>query len=309
MAWRSRAIAVALAAALLAGCGDSGTDGPSSADPAGEELASLIAAAELRRQAEGAIVDLAAAGDAAEVGRAAGRLEEGARRARALAGRAPDTRAGRAAERSLNELAAAVEDVARTAAKMERLYERAAAERAPSAEAQDEVVEIAADLDRLRAGLAAPERALTRSALLARRALLMVRPDLGAGDVEEVARLEVALDRASRGDALGDVEDAIADRAAALNEQVASLEPPDVIADCTSQHYPNVTDMSVRNMDCAEADALTAVAIQALAPTFTIPGWSCSILGDYGPPGGPILGASDIRCVAGDRAFRFSFGD
>ncbi|KAA0267397.1 MAG: hypothetical protein EDQ89_11785, partial [Acidobacteria bacterium] len=99
------------------------------------------------------------------------------------------------------------------------------------------------------------------------------------------------------------------DRSAALNEQVAALEPPDVVTDCTSEHYPNVADMSVRNMDCAEADALTSVAIQALAPTFTIPGWSCSILGDYTEIEGSILGATDIRCVAGDRAFRFSFGD
>jgi hypothetical protein len=303
-------IAIALVAlALLGGCGDSGTEDATTTSAATEELASLIAAGELRRQVEGAIADLAAAGDAAEAGRAARRLEEGARRARALAGRAPDTRAGRAAKRSLNELAAAAEDLARTAGRVQELYELAAAERTPSAEAQDEVVEIASRLDRLRDELDAPERVLARSALTARRALLIVQPDLGPSDVEEVARLKVALARAARGNALGDVADAIADRSAALNEQVASLEPPDVVTDCTSEYYPNVTDMSVRNLDCAEADALTSTAIQALAPSFTIPGWSCSILGDYGPPGGPILGASDIRCVAGDRAFRFSFGD
>jgi hypothetical protein len=191
---------------------------------------------------------------------------------------------------------------------MEELYGLAEAERAPSAEAQDEVVEVAARLDRLRDGLDAPERALARSALTARRALLMIQPDLSSDDLEEVAALKVALARAARGHPLGDVADALADRAAALNEQVAALEPPDVVLDCTTD-YVTVTEMSVRNMDCAEAEPLVLQAIQALAPTFTIPGWTCSILGDYGPPGGPILGATDVRCVAGDRAFRFNFAD
>jgi len=297
-----------IALTLLVGCGDSGTDGSSPVDPTDEALASLIAAGELRRQVEGAIADLAAADHAADVDRAARRLEERARRARALAGRTPDTRAGRAGRRSLNELAVAAEGLTRSARRMQELYERAAAERAPSAAAQDEVVEIASRLDRLRGGLDAPERALRRSALTARRALLMARSDLDSGNVEEVARLKVALDRAARGHALSDVEDAIADRAAALNGQVAALEPPDVVLDCSTD-YVTVTELSVRNMDCAEADPLVLQAIQALAPTFTVSGWSCSILGDYGPPGGPILGATDIRCVSGDRAFRFNFAD
>jgi hypothetical protein len=298
-------------ALFLAGCGSDTEDsaGTASDSTATEELASLIAAGELRRMVEGAVADLASAEDATDADRAAARLEEDARRARVLAGRAPETRAGRAAKRSLNALATAAEDLSRTAAEMRELYERADAERVPSAEEQDEVVELAARIDRLRDRLDAPERALVRSALTARRALLMAQPDLGAEDVEEVASLKVALARAARGRALGAVEDALAERAEALSDQVAGLEPPDVVLDCTSEYYPNVTDMSVRNMDCAEADALTSAAIQALAPTFTIPGWTCSILGDYGPPGGPILGANDIRCIAGDRAFRFSFGD
>lgn len=304
-----RAVAV-LVLALLAGCGGSAADdAETGADPAVEDLAALVATGELRRLVDGGIDDLAAAGDAGDAGRAAGRLAEAARRARMLARRTPDTGAGRAARRSLNELAAAAADLSRTADRMRELYERADAGRAPSAEAQDEVVELAARIDGLRRALGAPERALARSALTARRALLMLETDLGAEHVEEVASLKVAVARAARGRALADVDEALADRAAALSEQVASLEPPDVVADCTSEHFPNVTDMSVRNMDCAEADALAPAAIQALAPTFTIPGWSCSILGPYGPPGGPILGASDIRCVAGDRAFRFSFGD
>jgi hypothetical protein len=192
---------------------------------------------------------------------------------------------------------------------MRDLYAQAAVERTPGAEAQDEVVELAVRIARLRDVLDGPERALARSALTARRALLAIQSDIDPDDVDEGARLKVAIAHAARGGALGDVGDALADRAAALNDQVPSLEPPDVVEDCTSQYYPNVTDLSVRNMDCAEADALTSQAIQALAPSFSIPGYSCSILGDYGPPEGPILGATDIRCESGDQAFRFSFGD
>jgi hypothetical protein len=307
-----RAVTFVVLVAVLAGC--SGSDGEDTAatapgSAAVEDLAALIAAGDLRRMVDGAIADLAAAEDAEGAARVADRLAEGARRARALAGRAPDTRTGRAAERSLNELARASEELAGTAERMRELYEQAAAERAPSAEAQDEVVEVAARIDRLREQLDGPERALARSALIARRALLMVQPALETEHVEEVAALKVALARAARGHALGDVEEALADRAAALSDQVASLEPPDVVLDCTSEYYPNVTDMSVRNMDCSEADGLTSAAIQALAPTFSIPGFSCSILGDYTEIEGRILGASDIRCVSGDRAFRFSFGD
>jgi hypothetical protein len=305
-------ILASLAVAFLAGCGGSGGGETSTAvgsDAATEELASLIAAGDLRRLVDGAVSDLAAAEGAEDADRAADRLAEGARRARALARQTPDTRVGRATKRSLNALAAAAEDLSRTAARIRDLYAAAAAERTPSAEAQDEVVELAARIGRLRAELEGPERGLARSALTARRALLAVQPDIGPDDVDEIARLKVAVAQAARGGALGDVSDALADRATALNEQVTSLEPPDVVEDCTSQYYPNVTDLSVRNMDCAEADALTTQAIQALAPSFSIPGYSCSILGEYGPPDGPILGATDIRCESGDQAFRFSFGD
>jgi hypothetical protein len=84
---------------------------------------------------------------------------------------------------------------------------------------------------------------------------------------------------------------------------------PDVILDCAGD-FPNVTEMSVRNMGCEEANGYVERAIVVLAPdSFSVEEFSCSILGPYGPQTGPILGAEDVRCDSGDRAFRFSWGD
>ena len=103
----------------------------------------------------------------------------------------------------------------------------------------------------------------------------------------------------------------IARRAArTLDAPAATLQPPDVVDDCVSEFEPNVSDMSVRNMSCAEADDFVIAAIRNLQPgTFESAGFSCQILGRYGPPDGPILGAENIRCTQGDRAFRFSWSD
>ena len=96
-----------------------------------------------------------------------------------------------------------------------------------------------------------------------------------------------------------------------LEAPASALEEPDVVEDCVSAYGPNVADLSVRNMDCSEADDLTGAVIGALQPgVFEAAGFTCQILGDYGPSdGSPILGASDIRCTQGDQAFRFSWGD
>jgi hypothetical protein len=105
---------------------------------------------------------------------------------------------------------------------------------------------------------------------------------------------------------------AIAQKAArTLDAPATTIVPPDVVEDCVSAFAPNVSDLSVRNMGCSEADGLTGSVIADLQPgAFSSAGFSCQILGEYGPAGGgPILGASDIRCTQGDRAFRFSFGD
>lgn len=84
----------------------------------------------------------------------------------------------------------------------------------------------------------------------------------------------------------------------------------DVVEDCTSKAAPNVTGLSVRNMSCEEADALTGDVIGSLSrKPFSAAGFDCEILGESGPESGPILSASDIRCSSGEMAFRFSFGD
>ena len=104
---------------------------------------------------------------------------------------------------------------------------------------------------------------------------------------------------------------AIARRAArTLEAPAGTLQPPDAVQDCVSEFEPNVSDMSVRNMSCAEADDFVIAAVQDLRRgTFESAGFSCQILGRYGPPEGPILGAENIRCAQGDKAFRFSWGD
>jgi ABC-type transporter Mla subunit MlaD len=98
-----------------------------------------------------------------------------------------------------------------------------------------------------------------------------------------------------------------ADALFALSEDLKP-EPPDVVLDCTST-VETASDVSVRNLSCEEADALILQAIPALAPSFSVGEYTCTILGDYGPRDGPILGAEDVRCESGDRAFRFGFAD
>jgi hypothetical protein len=84
----------------------------------------------------------------------------------------------------------------------------------------------------------------------------------------------------------------------------------DVVEDCTSKSAPNVTDLSVRNMSCEEADDLAGDVIGSLSrKPFTAAGFDCEILGGSAPDSGTILGAENIRCISGDRAFRFSWGD
>lgn len=96
----------------------------------------------------------------------------------------------------------------------------------------------------------------------------------------------------------------------ATTEPEATTTTTDSVQDCTSKSAPNVTDLSVRNMTCEEADSLAGEVIQALSrQPFSAAGFECEILGRSGPDSGPILGAENIRCSSGDRAFRFSFGD
>jgi hypothetical protein len=79
---------------------------------------------------------------------------------------------------------------------------------------------------------------------------------------------------------------------------------------CSSKSAPNVTDLTVENMACEEADALVGDVIQSLSrEPFTAAGFECEIRGRSGPASGPILGAEGIHCASGERSFTFSFGD
>jgi hypothetical protein len=79
---------------------------------------------------------------------------------------------------------------------------------------------------------------------------------------------------------------------------------------CTSKSAPNVTDFSVLNMSCDEADALAGEVVGSLSrQPFTAAGFECEIQGGSARTTRPIVGAEDIRCTSGEREFRFSFGD
>ena len=85
---------------------------------------------------------------------------------------------------------------------------------------------------------------------------------------------------------------------------------PETTTGCGSTSAPNVTDVTVENMTCEEANDLIADVIQSLSrEPFTAAGFECEIRGQSGPDSGAILGAEDITCTSGDRTFVFSFGD
>jgi hypothetical protein len=305
------ALVVALIVGLvLAACGggDEGGSGTTAAQQ--DHLADLQATADLRDELIRSLERMADAKDEKELRAVETDLERLSARAATL-GRGADSSSPEGAR--LAKGAQGISDAAKSLAKLAHdagpLYAAAATEREPSVEAQDEVVELAADIEGLSSRLDEPDKQLKRSMKAARAALDGVTPELSSEETSRVAALRVAFSGGAFVDATSAMRDSLAARARSLRGEVASLEPPDVVSDCTSQYEETVSDMSVRNMDCAEADAIIIQAIPVLAPTFSVAGYSCSILGDYGPPGGPILGASDVRCESGEQAFRFSFAD
>jgi hypothetical protein len=215
--------------------------------------------------------------------------------------------AAEAAADAARELEETTDSLADAMAERER-------EREPSDEAQAEVARAARDARGLTVRVTTASELLGAAIRRLDRGLrqLAADPELATdarrrlGDVRK--QLPRLADNAKG--ATASLQRRVREEARLLTSRSEELtpEPPDVVLDCVST-IETAADVSVRNMTCAEADALILQAIPLLAPSFSLGEFSCTILGDYGPPEGPILGASDVRCESGDRAFRFGFAD
>ena len=79
-------------------------------------------------------------------------------------------------------------------------------------------------------------------------------------------------------------------------------KPADIVLDCpVTGAEPNLSDLSVRNMGCAEAVGVIG-DFSSIYQSFSVRGFSCTRIS-----GGELAGA--WRCVQGTRAFRFDFAD
>lgn len=302
-----------LLALLLGGCEGDGA-APNGADDGGDQqaaidLESFATAGELRVRIDESLTELATAKDESSAADPHKRLDEIAADADELAAEARGgTPADAAAAEAASRLGEAAKRLSALAAEMEQVYGAAAAEREPGVEAQDELLALSGRLDELAGRLTQPRAALREATVQARRDLNELTPRLDNSQLDALTTLKVTFARGTEEGELPELQKALQNRAAVLADEVAELKPADVIADCTPGAQ-TVTDFSVRNMDCDEAEAIVLDAIPVLAPSFSVDGFSCTILGDYGPTDGPVLGATDVRCEAGEQAFRFGFAD
>lgn len=206
------------------------------------------------------------------------------------------------------------QELEETAAALAAAIEERTRERDPSEQASAELARASRDVKRLTIRVSTAGADLRRALRSLEQALgeLAADPSLDTESQERVAAVEQQLARLARDaeratDALQGKLKAEAELLVERSEELTP-EPPDVVLDCVST-VETASDVSVRNMSCEEADTLILQAIPSLAPSFTVGEFSCTILGDYGGSEGLILGASDVRCASGDRAFRFGFAD
>jgi hypothetical protein len=226
----------------------------------------------------------------------------------------PTAEAGPALEQAQRQNADAALEVEETARGLSKGITLGADEREPSEEAQSELADASKDVESLTIRVEAAGDHLADAVRELDRAVreLIDDPSLtseGQDRLGTVRKRLIELDRHAM-EAIESLEGRVRSEADLLSSRSDELtpEPPDVILDCTST-VSTASDVSVRNMSCEEADALILEAIPNLAPGFTTGAFTCTILGDYGPPSGPILGAEDVRCESGDQAFRFGFAD
>lgn len=298
---------------LFATCGGGEEPIQQEAEPPVDTIEAVATTADAYEQILDQAGELTAGGEPAELKRAAGDLEKLAEEVGSVtADDGSDAVAGRLDD-AAEHLGDAAEELSLTGARLSAAIRLEAREQDASEEAATRLADASTQVDRLTVRVSNAERAMTRAYKALRAAIneLADDPTLGSeGErVDALGRRLAGLDR-DADEGFNALRKTIATEARALAARANELtpEPPDVVQDCSSA-YETVSDVSVRNMECAEADAVIIQAIPTLAPNFAVAGFSCTILGDYGPPDGPILGASDIRCEAGDRAFRFSFAD
>lgn len=288
-----------LAALAVFGCGGQEGTGTSASPPAstttiGEESdGGAEVLVELSGEIEALLVDVASADRGKQLDRASQRLRDIEKGVAELPGggagadaKSKTDIARKAARRLLAEIDPIVDG-------LPALVDGEAVERQPGLEAQAEVEALATTAEKLKARAQKAERL---AAVLDES--LSTTTESSSGEIARAAKL---------------LSRSIGARGRELTALAVSLEPVDVITDCTSE-FNTVSGFSVRNMDCSEAEALLIEAIQSLAPSFQVGSFSCSILGDFGGSTGAdgeeiILGAEDIRCEDGDRAFRFNFAD
>jgi len=296
---------------LVSACG--GDDDAPAPEPPIAAIEQAAASADRYLLAVELTEDLAAGSGAREFQKAENDLGELAREAERATGKPSTNPVERKLNRASEHLADAAEELSLTARELGKAAKLRDREQEPSEMAQTALAEAATRVDRLavRVGDAKASHGKAFKLLSDGVGDLSDDPSLGseASSVNALGRriAKVEESAASWFQALRKTVSTESRTLSARSEELTP-EPPDVVLDCPSA-YGTVSDLSVRNMSCAEADAVVIQAIPVLAPSFAVAGFSCSILGEYGPPGGPILGASDIRCESGDRAFRFGFAD
>ena len=308
----------ATAAALLAGCSDSDerstTTTPEELAPV-EELEAAAETATNEKLITDSAVKLATVEDSGAIKELQADLKQAGQEAEAAAVALDPSQAQRLLDRAGQSLARASDELSQTAGALAKALAADSADLDVSEEAQARLANAARAVKRYTIRVQAAGDALASASHQLSQTLRRLAGDqaLSVGEQTRLRKLREGVksldDRAK--EAMPGLAQTISSLASRLRQRSGELtpEPPDVILDCASG-YETVSALSVRNLSCAEADPLVLQAIQALAPSFTVGAYSCSILGDYGPQdGGPILGASDIRCESGDQAFRFSFAD
>lgn len=295
----------------VSACGGSDND---ASDPSTDALSSAGDVAALSSRVNRLTEDLADATERAQVEQ----IERELRDARAHAEQIADRTTTGSASRSLRAAAQADADAAgeleETAAALAAAIAAGEPQREVSEQASSELAGEARNVRRVKIRVEAAGDELDLAVRQLRDALGALRSDsqLEAGAKRRIreVRNDIAVLGADARQAVSLLDGRVESEADQLRARSEELkpEPPDVVLDCTST-FVTTSDVSVRNMSCAEADGLILQAIPSLAPSFTVGEFGCTILGDYAPANGLILGASDVRCESGDRAFRFDFAD
>lgn len=195
---------------------------------------------------------------------------------------------------------------AELAGKLAKLEQEANRAGTPSATAQDELSSLAGEVDDLQP-LARQVAGLQSRQLGSLRRLLASAQRI-ADRAGVVPPTDVSDQLHPDPDLRADLEAAVSDASQTISGLAASLAPADVVLNCGDD--PGIYRLSARNLTCEQAHQLAVASVGALAPTFSVAGFDCAILGRYaGPEPGVFYGADDVRCEQGSQAIQFDFAD